>query len=243
MAYIQKEVRHLLGKAIHQYNMIANGERILVGISGGKDSVSLLWLLHERLKRIPITYDIFPVYVDLGFPENNRQGVRYFLDRFPYEYKIVSTDIGLRAHGPENRENPCFLCSRLRKKLFFNLAKEHGCSKIAFGHHLDDLIETFFLNLFYGAQISTMVPYQEFFGGEMTVIRPLCLVDGEKLEKLCRIEGLPVLKNPCPSSDKGKRQQIREMLQGFYRENRKVRGNIFHALGNVNMDYLPVLKK
>ncbi len=239
MAYVQKEVRHLVGKAIHDYDMIADGDNILVAVSGGKDSFSLLWLLHERLSRIPITYNLRPVHIDLGFSSPNIETIENFLQKFPYPYRIEKTTYGIKAHSDENRENPCFLCSWLRRKRLFELAKELGCKKIAFGHHMDDLIETFFLNIFYSAQISTMVPYQEFFGGELIVIRPLCLVSEDKLLRLCKLEGIPILNNPCPSSSGGKREKIRKMLEEFYRENEKIRGNIFHAMHNVNLEYLP----
>ena len=239
MAYVQKEVRHLVGKAIHDYDMIHDGDKILVAVSGGKDSFSLLWLLHERLSRIPITYDLFPVHIDLGFSEENLEFIETFFQKFPYPYRIEKTDYGIRAHSKENTENPCFLCSWLRRKRLFELAKENSCNKIAFGHHMDDLIETLFLNVFYSAQISTMVPYQEFFGGELIVIRPLCMVPEENLLRLCELENIPALKNPCPSSIQSKREKIRNMLQEFYRENKKIRGNIFHAMHNVNLEYLP----
>jgi len=202
VAYVQKEVRHLVGKAIHDYDMIHDGDKILVAVSGGKDSFSLLWLLHERLSRIPITYDLFPVHIDLGFSEENLEFIETFFQKFPYPYKIEKTDYGIRAHSENNRENPC-------------------------------------LNVFYSAQISTMVPYQEFFGGELIVIRPLCMVPEEKLLRLCELENIPALKNPCPSSIQSKREKIRNMLQEFYRENKKIRGNIFHAMHNVNLEYLP----
>jgi len=239
VAYVQKEIRHLVGKALHDYDMIQHGEKILVAVSGGKDSFSLLWLLHERLSRIPITYSLFPVHIDLGFSEDNLDHIESFLKTFPYSYKIEKTDYGIRAHSEENRENPCFLCSWLRRKRLFELAKENKCKKIAFGHHMDDLIETFFINIFYSAQISTMLPYQEFFGGELTVIRPLCMVPEEKLLRLCELERIPILENKCPSAGKGKREKIRKVLQEFYRENKKIRGNIFHAMHNVNLEYLP----
>ncbi len=239
MAYLEREVRHLVGKAIHDYDMIADGDNILVAVSGGKDSFSLLWLLHERLARIPINYNLFPVHIDLGFSSEKINSIVEFLKKFPYPYKIEKTDYGIKAHSEENRENPCFLCSWLRRKRLFELAKENGCSKVAFGHHMDDLIETFFINIFYSAQISTMVPYQEFFGGELIVIRPLCLVPEDKLLRLCELKKIPVLENPCPSAGKGKRDKIKKFLREFYREDRKIRNNIFHAMCNVNLEYLP----
>ncbi|RLB10825.1 MAG: tRNA 2-thiocytidine(32) synthetase TtcA, partial [Deltaproteobacteria bacterium] len=123
MSYAAKRIRHLMGKAIHSHNMIRDGEHVLVGVSGGKDSLALLWLLRERLKRVPISYEITAVHVDLGFGVDTAGPMEEFFKTHGFSYKIVKTDIGLKAHGPENRENPCFLCSRLRKKCLFELAR------------------------------------------------------------------------------------------------------------------------
>jgi tRNA 2-thiocytidine biosynthesis protein TtcA len=146
--------------------------------------------------------------------------------------------MGPKAHGPENRENPCFLCSRLRRKRLFKIAGELGCNRIAFGHHKDDLIETFFLNVFYGASISTMLPVQKLFGGELTVIRPLYMVDESRLLRYAQLMDWPEINLGCPTAGLSKRNEIKKMLNGFYKTNKKIKGNIFHALQNVNPDYL-----
>jgi tRNA 2-thiocytidine biosynthesis protein TtcA len=239
MAFIEQQVRRLLGKAIHHYNMIENGDKIAVAVSGGKDSLLLLWLLRERLRRVPIDYELIAVHVDPGFDSGSAGRVEQFFESEKFAYEIIRTDHGLRAHSDENRENPCFLCARLRRTSLFQKARELGCEKIAFGHNQDDFIETFFINICYGAQVSSMMPKQEFFGGEMTAIRPLALVPAATVERVCRRLALPVIANCCPSANRNKRQQIRSLLTELYRGNSKVRGNIFHAMSNVNIDYLP----
>ncbi|MFH1242847.1 MAG: ATP-binding protein [Pseudomonadota bacterium] len=239
MGFAEKEMNRLLGKAIHHHNMIRDGDHVLVAVSGGKDSLSLLWLLRERIRRIPIEYKITAVHVDPGFGANSSSQMEAFFSRHGFEYKVLDSDIGPRAHGPENRENPCFLCSRLRRKLLFGMANDMGCNRVAFGHHKDDLIETFFLNVFYGASISTMVPVQEFFGGKLTVIRPLYLIDEDLILRYFRFMGWGKVDLGCPSAGSSKREEIKEMLNRFYRSNKKVKGNIFHALQNVRPEYLP----
>lgn len=239
MAFIDQEVRKLFGKAIHHYKLIDEGDRIAVAVSGGKDSMLLLWLLRERLRRIPISYEIIAVHVDPGFdPESNGILEDYFI-REGFQYEIIRTDHGIRAHGPENRENPCFLCARLRRNTLFRKARELGCHKIAFGHNQDDLIETLLINMCYGAQVAGMVPRQEFFGGEIVAIRPLALLSAPIILKMGKRLGLPVVASKCPSAGKSHRAEIRAMLEGLYRKNPKVRGNIFHAMSNVNPEYLP----
>jgi tRNA 2-thiocytidine biosynthesis protein TtcA len=237
LGFVAKELKRLAGKAIHNQNMIHDGDHVMVAVSGGKDSMSLLWLLRERIKRIPIEYKITAVHVDPGFGANSAGLMKSFFSAHGFDYRILESDIGPRAHGPENQENPCFLCSRMRRKLLFELSEELGCDRIAFGHHKDDLIETFFLNLFFGASISTMLPVQELFNGKLKVIRPFYMVDEELIQRYSRSMDWPEISLGCPTSGSSKRTEIKEMLKSFYRSNRKIKGNIFHALQNVNPAY------
>jgi tRNA 2-thiocytidine biosynthesis protein TtcA len=239
MAFVDQEVRRLLGKGIHHYGLIEDGDRIAVGVSGGKDSMLLLWLLRDRLQRVPINYELIAVYVDPGFDDESADRLEAFFQRENFRYEIIRTDHGPRAHGPENRENPCFLCARLRRSVLFSKARELGCPKIALGHSQDDMIETFFINICYGAQVAGMLPKQEFFGGELTIIRPLALVPTQTVIKMGKKLGLPVLQSKCPSADKNHRMEIRLMLDSLFKKNSKVRGNIYHAMSNINLDYLP----
>ena len=238
-SFVEKKVRRLVGKAVERYSLIEPADRILVALSGGVDSTSLLWLLHNRLNRIPIAYELFAVHVDLGFEDKGYSSVQEWVESLRVPHRIIDSKFGPRAHSKENTENPCFLCSRLRRTALFKEAGRLNCNKIAFGHNLDDLIETFFINIFYGSQLSTMLPRQPFFGGEITVIRPLSLLDSATIRRFHQSLGFPVTVNPCPSKNTGKRQEIREILQGLYRKNRKIRGNILSAMHNVNMEYLP----
>ena len=238
MAFVLKEMKRLVGKAIHNQQMIKDGDHLLVAVSGGKDSLSLLWLLRERLKRIPIEYRITAAHVDPGFGVDSAGQMTSFFSAHDFDYKVLKSEIGPKAHGPDNRENPCFLCSRMRRKLLFQLADEIGCNRIAFGHHKDDIIETFFLNVFYGASISTMLPVQELFKGKLTLIRPLYLIEQDLIQRYVKSMGWNTIKLGCPTSGSSKREEIRSMLKGFYRSNRKIRGNIFHAMQNVNTEYL-----
>jgi len=238
VSYVAKEIKRLTGKAIHTMDMIRHGDHVMVAVSGGKDSLALLWLLKERIKRVPIDYRITAVHVDPGFGANSADQMTSFFLAHGFEFRVIESDIGPKAHGPQNRENPCFLCSRLRRKLLFQTAEEIGCNRMAFGHHKDDLIETFFLNVFYGASISTMVPVQGFFGGKLTVIRPFYLVDEDLIRRYAQLMDWPEISLDCPTAGSSKREEIKNMLTHFYRSNRKIKGNIFHALQNVNAEYL-----
>ena len=226
-----------MGKAIHRYGLIQDGDRIVVGVSGGKDSLALLHLLYERRKRVPIHYDLMPVHIDLGFGSTRQEELRTFFEERGLSYHIEQTQIGKKAHSPENRENPCFLCSWERRKRLFQLAHRLDCNKIALGHHKDDIIETFLLNIFYSGEVSTMLPVQEMFKGKMTLIRPLVLIEEKKIERFAREMALPFGPSGCPSSGKTKRHEIKELIETLQRKNRRVKGNIFRSLSNIRLDY------
>ncbi len=218
--------------------MIADGDRIAVGLSGGNDSLTLLWMLRERLRRIPVYYEIFPVYIDPGFENGFADRLKEHCTRWGFDLRVEQTRHGILAHSPENRENPCFLCAHLRRKRLFEIADELGCRKLALGHNKDDLIETLFLNICYAGEICTMSPAQRFFQGKFTVIRPLAFVDELIIRKFAGNNRFPVFDNPCPTSGISKRKEIKEMLGRLYRGNANVKGNIFRAMSHVRTDYL-----
>lgn len=218
--------------------MISGGDRIAVGLSGGHDSLTLLWLLRERLQRIPVHYEIFPIYIDPGFEDGFGTPLKAYCRRWGLDLHVEETRHGILAHSPENRENPCFLCSRLRRKRLFEIADEKGCRKLALGHNKDDIIETLFLNICYAGEICTMVPLQPFFEGKLTVIRPLAYVDAAVIRRLAGEKRFPVFDNPCPSARTSKRKEVNDMLTHLYQSNSKIKGNIFRALSHVRADYL-----
>ncbi len=237
--YAAREMRRLMGKAIHDFNMIEDGDHVLVSVSGGKDSMSLLWLLRERIKRVPIEYGITAVHVDPGFGSDSADRMRTFFTECGFKHEIIISDCGPRAHSPENLENPCFLCSMLRRKAVFKLASELKCNRIALGHHKDDFIETFFLNIFFGGSVSSMLPVQEFFRGSVTVIRPFYMIDERIIKDYAEAMGFPKVSLGCPTAGASKRQDIKRLLNNLYSTNRKIKGNIFHAIRNVKLNYLP----
>lgn len=239
MSYVTKEMKHLVGKAIRDREMIREGDHVLVAVSGGKDSLVLLRQLKEHIKRVPITYRITAVHVDPGFGADSADRMKTFFSASDVESRIIRGDFGPKAHSPENLENPCFLCSRLRRKILFETAAELGCNKLALGHHKDDLIETFFLNVFFSASISTMLPVQDLFNGRLSIIRPLFLLDENKIKRYAKDMDWPEIDLGCPTAGSSRREDIKNMLKRFYRSNKKIKGNIFHALQNVNPAYLP----
>jgi tRNA 2-thiocytidine biosynthesis protein TtcA len=210
-----------------------NGDRILVAISGGADSLMMMWMLAERLQRIPINFELFPVHIDPGFAGGFSKALEAISADAGYRLRVEYTDYGVQGHSAINRENPCFLCARLRRKRLFEIAAEAGCNKLALGHNKDDIIETLFLNMCYAGEISTMVPCQTMFKGRFRIIRPLAFADGQLIRDFARELGFPEFVNPCPSAGKSKRQEIKKMLKQLYNSNPKIKGNIFKAMSRV----------
>lgn len=233
-----RRINRSVGKVIHEYGMISDGDRIAVGISGGKDSLTLLWILKARLQFIPVYYELFPIYIDPGFDNGFSQPLFDWCRRLDLNLTVEKTRHGLLAHSSENRENPCFLCSRLRRQRLFELAEKQSCNKVALGHHKDDLIETLFLNICYAGQICTMLPSQSFFQGRFLLIRPLAYTEESHIVRFASEKRFPSFLNPCPSSGLTRRHEIKSMLQRLYSQNQKIRGNIFRAMRHVNLDYL-----
>ncbi len=234
----KKRINSAVGKAIHQYDMIHDRDRICVGLSGGKDSLALLWLLQERLPRIPVTYHLFPCYIDPGFEKSFADELSAYCRTQGWSLRVDYSNCGVIAHSETNRENPCFLCSRLRRQRLFEIAGEMGCNKLALGHTKDDIIESLFLNMCYAGEISSMQPCLPMFGGEITIIRPLAFVEESDIKKFVTDQGLREFENPCPTARTSRRHEIRKLLEQLYKSNRKIKGNIFRAMGNIKTDYM-----
>jgi len=238
MAYLEREVRRQVGQAIHQYRLIEDGDRILVALSGGKDSLVMLKLLHERRSRVPIDYEIRVVTVDLGYDGGNLGLLQDYVRGLGYDFVLKKTNIGDMAHSPLNRESPCFLCARLRRKIFFEVAEELGCTKVALGHNRDDIIETFFLNVLYCGEISTMVPHQVLFGGKLSIIRPLALLEERKIKFYAKLHNFPEIHDGCPTKGLTRRWELKFLLEELDKRDRRIKNNIFRALSNVKHEYL-----
>ena len=227
------------GRGINHYDMIRNGDRILVGVSGGKDSLALCLALTERKRWVPLDYSLYAALIDwreFPAPAGELDAVRQFLDGLGIPLRVIPADIYPAGY---QKAFSCYICSRNRKRILFGEAERVGASKIALGHHLDDIVETTMLNLFFRGEFSTMMPVQRFFGGRLSIIRPLCEVEERDVERLARRVALPVLSAPCPRKDINQRVVMKEVLRGLRRHSRQVKENIYRAAWNVNAEYLP----
>jgi len=227
------------GRGIHRFDMIRDGDRILIGVSGGKDSLALCAALVERKRWVPIEYSLWAAFIDWreypAAPEA-LEALRAYLDGLGIPLRVLQAHI----HPPGYRRSfSCYICSRNRKRILFNEAQRLGAAKVALGHHLDDIVETTLLNLFFRGEFSTMMPVQSFFGGKLSIIRPLCEVQERDVERLARHYPLPIIAGSCPRKDVNQRILMKEILRRLSRESRQVRENIYRSAWNVNTEYLP----
>jgi tRNA 2-thiocytidine biosynthesis protein TtcA len=234
-----------LEKAVLDYKMIEEGDRVLIGVSGGADSFALMDLLDSPMIFVP-RFSFVAVNIDMGFDPTYLayDALEKYFQEHHYPYVMEKTDVGLKAHSDFNKKNPCFLCSRLRRKRIFEIAAAEGCNKIAFAHHRDDIIETLLINMFYGREISTMMPNQRIFDGKLHIIRPLAYLREELVKKYSKECQFPIVKNDCPTSLTSKRVYVKNLLNELERDNKQIRDNIYKAMSHVKPDYLlPNLKK
>ena len=238
---IEQRILKKMGKALIDYGMIDDGDRILVAVSGGKDSLSLLHLLNDLSSRAPVSFTLFPVHVDLGSCRSKVKLLGDYFQEQGYTFRMVQTEIGQEICGSEDLpESACFHCSRIRRKLIFETAQELDCRKVALGHHMDDIIETCLINMFFAGNISTMLPRQEIFQGKRVLIRPLAYCSEEWFREYARKQGLPVQEEICEEGgSRSRRRRIKEMLSRLEKENPGLKRTLFRSLTNVRMEYMP----
>lgn len=235
-----KRLRHQVGRAIADFGMIEQGDRVMVCLSGGKDSHTLLDVLLQLQKKAPVSFSITAVNLDQkqpGFPEHVLPG---YLDSLGVDYRILEQDTySVVARVVPEGKTMCSLCSRLRRGALYAFAEENGYTKIALGHHRDDLVATFFLNLFFHAKISAMPPKLLSDDGKHVVIRPLAYVRETDIAAYAEAKAFPIIPcNLCGSQDNLQRQQVQRMLAQWERETPGRIDQIARALGDVRPSQL-----
>lgn len=236
-----KKLRRKTGSAIADYGMIKEGDKVLVCISGGKDSYAMLDLLLSLKRSSPFDFTLVPVHLDSGFPGSPEHKVREHLDKVGLDYLWLKKDVYALSHEHINdpRKTLCSICSRLRRGYLYACARAIGAEKVALGHHRDDLLATYFLNLFYGGIMKTMPPMLRTDDGRLSVIRPLCYCKESELIRLCRLKDYPVLpKGLCGAGENEQRSAIMQMLRQWESENPKRLEIIFKALKNIVPSHL-----
>jgi tRNA 2-thiocytidine biosynthesis protein TtcA len=225
----------LVRKAVDDYQLIDENDRIAVGVSGGKDSLALLCALKNLQRFYSKPFSLCAITVDLGFGNQDFNAIQTFCEQLSIPYKILPTDVAQIVFETRKESNPCSLCAKLRKGALNTAAKEMGCNKIAYAHHRDDIIETMLLSLIYEGRFYTFAPKIWLDRMELTVIRPLMYVTEAEVIGFKNKYSLPVCKNPCPADGKTKREYVKSLLKTLNLENPGVKERFFHAIltGNI----------
>ena len=229
----------LIRQAVDQYEMIEEGDHIAIGISGGKDSLTLLWGLAHLQKFYPKHFSLSAITVDMGIDSMNLEPIKALCQEIQVPYEIVPTEIGKILFDIRKETNPCSLCAKLRKGALNNKALEMGCNKIAYAHHKDDLIETAMMSLLYEGRFYAFSPVTHLDRTDLTVIRPLMFVSEADVKGFRNKYQLPVCKNPCPMDGHTRREYVKNLIHTLNMENPGVKDRLFRAVIEGHIDGWP----
>lgn len=230
----------LTRQALDTYDMIDAGDKIAVGLSGGKDSLALLYAMKTLQKFYPKPFDLCAVTVDLGFGNFDLQAAQGFCRELSVPYTVVSTEISQIVFDSRQESNPCALCAKMRKGALNQVAKDLGCNKIAYAHHKDDVIDTMMLSLIYEGRFHTFSPKTYLDRMDLFVIRPFLYVAEADIIGFKNRYQLPVCKNPCPVDGKTKREFVKNLIKSINAEAPGVKDRFFHAVTSGNIPGWPM---
>lgn len=240
MTRLEKRLLRAVGQASADHRLVEPGDRVLVAVSGGKDSHALLYLLREIARRAPFEFSLIAVNIDQGHPGYPKELLPAYFEREGYDYRIVTEDTlsVVKEHvGPD--KTFCSMCSRLRRGILYTTAQRLGATKVALGHHRDDAIETLLLNLFYSGQIKAMPPRLRSDDGKNVVIRPLSYCAEADLAEFAALKAFPIVPcNLCGSQEHLQRKRVKRLIAELGADNPNVPGNLFAALSNVRPTHL-----
>ena len=240
MSRLEHRLLGEVARASADFSLLEPGDRVMVAVSGGKDSHALLYLLRQIQRRAPFRFSLIAVNVDQGHPGFPKRTLPDYFEREGYEYRVIEEDTYsvVKEKVPAGKTT-CSLCSRLRRGILYTTARELGATKIALGHHRDDVIETLLLNLFYSGQLKAMPPRLRSDDGQNVVIRPLVYVPERDLAELSSEHAFPIIPcNLCGSQENLKRKRMKALLAELEADNAGVRRSLFAALGNVRPTHL-----
>jgi len=234
-----KEIQQILScvrHSVEKYEMIRDGDKIAVGVSAGKDSLTLLCALAELKRFLPAQFELHAITIDMGFPDTDFSQVQALCNKLNVPYHIIKTEISKVIFDIRKEKNPCSLCARMRRGALHDATVEIGCNKIALGHHYDDVIETFMLNLFFEGRIGTFNPVTYLSRKGITMIRPLISTPEKEIKRLTRVLTLPIIKSPCPANGNTERENMKQYLRVFDQKHRNLYKRIMTAIEKAKID-------
>lgn len=223
-------------QAIKDFNMIIDGDKIAVGLSGGKDSVTLLHILKNYQKFSPEKFDLIAITLNPGNVDNSP--LHTLCKEIDVPFYEIETDIAKIVFDIKNEKNPCSLCAKLRRGALNDAAMKLGCTKVALGHHKDDAVETFVMTMFYEGRVNCFSPksYMEKF--DITIIRPMVYIDEYMIKKAVKNYNYPIIKNPCPADGHTKRQEVKDLIRDLNGTFPHLKDKLFSALNNSEQLYI-----
>lgn len=217
-------------KAVEDYHMINDGDKIAVGVSGGKDSQLLLLALRELQRFFPKKFELVAITIDLGFEKFNRDSLLSLYDNIGVDYSIEKTNISQVVFDAKKEQNSCSLCSNMKRGALYSTAVRLGCNKAAFAHHMDDAVETFLMSQIYEGRIHTFSPVTHMDRKNITLIRPMIYIEEKLIHATIKNLGLNPVGSGCPSDGVTKRQNIKELIKELSKENPHLKANLFGAI-------------
>ena len=233
-----EKISRKVGKAINEFKLIEEGDRVLVGISGGKDSMILLEALASRKKHLPFDFELFAIHVaagNIGYKMDTAYLEDFCKDlQVPLYLEEIEVDLTV-----DSSKTPCFICSWNRRKTIFHKSKELNCNKVALGHHKDDAIQTMLMNLIYHGSISSLPQKLQMFDGRIHLIRPLLMIPENELAYYANMKSFKRHEKSCPYDNSTRRDTIKNLIKDLDKLNKNSRKNIFRSMDNIFPDYLP----
>jgi len=231
-----QKVLSFIRRAVDDYHMIEEGDHIAIGISGGKDSLTLLYGLHGLMRFYPEKFSIHAITVDLGFGNQDLTKIKELCHSLVVPYTIVKTDIAEIVFQKRKETNPCSLCAKMRKGALNESIKKAGCNKVAYAHHRDDVVETMMMSLIYEGRFHTFRPVTYLDRMDLTVIRPLIYMNEADVIGFVNKARLPVVKSPCPADGSTKREYAKELVRKINQENPGAKMRMFTAIQSSQTD-------
>ena len=231
-----KRILSYARRAIDDYEMIKEGDKIAVGVSAGKDSLTLLAAMAELRRFYPKSFTLCAITVDMGFEGVDFSPIADMCRELDVEYHVVKTEISKVIFDVRKEKNPCSLCAKMRRGALYGYARDIGCSSVALGHHFDDVVETFMLNLFYEGRLGCFQPVTFLSNTGITLIRPMIYMPEKDVRYFASKNSLPVVKSPCPADGNTQREEMKQLLHGLEKQNKGLRYRIFGALQRGEID-------